>query len=225
MSLSCVSSMDKHRTLDKFVHRKSSDKGSSTPFLCERCNKTIFGSQLFADHQKICSRWYCTVCSKTFHREDTFKKHLRLNCPPKRHQCSKCTATFSRASDKNTHEVKCQSQPKLKCLGCNTVFLTPQHLASHICDQLLSVSPGSQFNQTTPQTFVFLDLETTGLLSTKKHPQITEFCALAVHIETLQNPATKNLPRVVDKLCLHFHPTTLIQDGARQVTGICCHFS
>ena len=70
-----------------------------------------------------------------------------------------------------------------------------------------------------PNTFVFLDLETTGLPEGNNFPQITELSLVAVHIENLDNIAFNNTPRVINKLQLTFSPTKLITPGATLITG------
>ncbi|XP_044162092.1 three prime repair exonuclease 2 [Bufo gargarizans] len=73
------------------------------------------------------------------------------------------------------------------------------------------------------KTFVFLDLEATGLNADL--PKITEICLIAVHVSSLENPATNDsgevqLPRVLDKLCLCVDPGKPISEGASSITGL-----
>ncbi|KAM4696686.1 three prime repair exonuclease 2 [Rhinophrynus dorsalis] len=73
------------------------------------------------------------------------------------------------------------------------------------------------------KTFVFLDLEATGL--NNDHPKITELCLVAVHISSLENPDTDasgelQLPRVLDKLCLCVDPVKPVTQVASKITGL-----
>ncbi|XP_053329580.1 three prime repair exonuclease 2 [Spea bombifrons] len=73
------------------------------------------------------------------------------------------------------------------------------------------------------KTFVFLDLEATGL--NKYLPKITEICLVAAHISSLQNPVTNEfgemqLPRVLDKLCLCVDPEKTINRYASEISGL-----
>ncbi|XP_056396744.1 three prime repair exonuclease 2 [Hyla sarda] len=73
------------------------------------------------------------------------------------------------------------------------------------------------------KTFVFLDLEATGL--NKDRPKITEICLIAVHVSSLENPVTNEagevqLPRVMDKLCLCVDPGKPLTEGASSITGL-----
>ncbi|XP_018667031.2 uncharacterized protein LOC108949427 [Ciona intestinalis] len=66
------------------------------------------------------------------------------------------------------------------------------------------------------QTYIFLDLETTGLVN----PQITEFCMIAVHANSLKGSAKIKTPRVIDKLVAVVDPLTQIQQRASEITGL-----
>ncbi|XP_018429871.1 PREDICTED: three prime repair exonuclease 2 [Nanorana parkeri] len=73
------------------------------------------------------------------------------------------------------------------------------------------------------KTFIFLDLEATGLHGDL--PKITELCLVAVHVSSLKNPATDDsgetqLPRVMDKLCLCVDPDKPLTKEASEITGL-----
>uniref|UniRef100_A0A8C5PN74 exodeoxyribonuclease III n=1 Tax=Leptobrachium leishanense TaxID=445787 RepID=A0A8C5PN74_9ANUR len=74
-----------------------------------------------------------------------------------------------------------------------------------------------------PKTFVFLDLETTGLKGDL--PKITEICLVAVHLSSLENRVTDEagqleLPRILDKMCLCVDPGKPITSYASEITGL-----
>ncbi|XP_072286489.1 three prime repair exonuclease 2 [Pyxicephalus adspersus] len=73
------------------------------------------------------------------------------------------------------------------------------------------------------KTYIFLDLEATGLNG--QHPKIMELCLVAVHVSSLKNPKTSDsgevqLPRVLDKLCLCVNPDKPITQIASEITGL-----
>ncbi|XP_034290148.1 three prime repair exonuclease 2 [Pantherophis guttatus] len=71
------------------------------------------------------------------------------------------------------------------------------------------------------QTFVFLDIESTGL--PRDQPCIAELCLFAVHQSSLQpSPQTKELqlPRIIDKLILCINPQKPFTVGAQIITGL-----
>ncbi|KAM4019525.1 three prime repair exonuclease 2 [Anomaloglossus baeobatrachus] len=73
------------------------------------------------------------------------------------------------------------------------------------------------------KTFVFLDLEATGL--NQDLPKITEICLIAVHVSSMENPVTNEsgevqLPRVMDKLCFCVDPGKPLTEGASRITGL-----
>ncbi|XP_077335680.1 three prime repair exonuclease 2-like [Lithobates pipiens] len=73
------------------------------------------------------------------------------------------------------------------------------------------------------KTFIFLDLEATGLNWTL--PKITELCLVAVHASSLRSPTTNDpgeiqLPRVLDKLCLCVNPVKPLTPKASEITGL-----
>ncbi|KAM5221956.1 three prime repair exonuclease 2 [Ctenodactylus gundi] len=73
------------------------------------------------------------------------------------------------------------------------------------------------------ETFVFLDLEATGLPSVD--PEIAEISLFAVHRSSLENPdrdesGTPVLPRVLDKLTLCMCPERPFAAKASEITGL-----
>lgn len=76
------------------------------------------------------------------------------------------------------------------------------------------------------QTLIFLDLEATGLPSSR--PKVTELCLLAVHRCALESPPTPQgqpptvppPPRVVDKLSLCVAPGKACSPEASKITGL-----
>lgn len=76
------------------------------------------------------------------------------------------------------------------------------------------------------QTFIFLDLEATGLPLSQ--PKVTELCLLAVHRHALENTSTSGgqpcpvpkPPRVVDKLSLCIAPRKACSSAASKITGL-----
>nr|XP_060616865.1 three prime repair exonuclease 2 [Anolis sagrei ordinatus] len=75
------------------------------------------------------------------------------------------------------------------------------------------------------QTFVFLDIETTGL--PRHQPHMAELCLFAVHrrslLPSLPNDALtpqEQLPRVIDKLTLCINPQKPFTPGAKVITGL-----
>ncbi|XP_012668646.1 three prime repair exonuclease 2 [Otolemur garnettii] len=73
------------------------------------------------------------------------------------------------------------------------------------------------------ETFVFLDLEATGLPSVE--PEIAEIALFAVHRSSLENPeqdasGTPVLPRILDKLTLCMCPERPFTTKASEITGL-----
>ncbi|XP_033863040.2 three prime repair exonuclease 2-like [Acipenser ruthenus] len=88
---------------------------------------------------------------------------------------------------------------------------------------LESSSPNCHQMSAPFQTFVFLDLEATGLRDDR--PRVTELCLAAVHRFSLENPpgggrARPQLPRVMDKLCLCADPHKLVCQRALELSGL-----
>lgn len=74
------------------------------------------------------------------------------------------------------------------------------------------------------KTFVFLDLEGTGLSET--NPQITEMALVAIHRDSLQSSSTmlsvvpmRGLPRIMDELVICFKPQKDLTREAARLTG------
>ncbi|XP_075042173.1 three prime repair exonuclease 2-like [Mixophyes fleayi] len=73
------------------------------------------------------------------------------------------------------------------------------------------------------RTFIFLDLEATGLNA--DDPKITELALVAVHVSSLENPVRDasgepQLPRVLDKLCLCVDPGKPLTQVASEITHL-----
>lgn len=52
----------------------------------------------------------CTICKKTFTRQDILKKHIAKHNEKKKHRCEKCGKDFKRKDDKTCHERICRGQ-------------------------------------------------------------------------------------------------------------------
>ncbi|XP_030048270.1 three prime repair exonuclease 2 [Microcaecilia unicolor] len=73
------------------------------------------------------------------------------------------------------------------------------------------------------QTYVFLDLEATGLRYDR--PRIAEICLIAVNLHSLENPERDEAgdllpPRILDKICLCVDPLIPLTPKATQITGL-----
>lgn len=68
-------------------------------------------------------------------------------------------------------------------------------------------------------TFVFFDIEATGLLSCDP-PKITELAFIACSREHLLKAEAKKVPRVLPKLILPVNPMKVIQPEATRLTGM-----
>ncbi|XP_054834289.1 three-prime repair exonuclease 1 [Eublepharis macularius] len=76
------------------------------------------------------------------------------------------------------------------------------------------------------ETFVFMDLEATGLPPSQ--PKIAEMCLFAVNRHAFENPQYSNsssrpvplFPRLVDKLCICINPDKPFTPAASTITGL-----
>ncbi|XP_011053506.1 PREDICTED: uncharacterized protein LOC105145485 isoform X2 [Acromyrmex echinatior] len=68
------------------------------------------------------------------------------------------------------------------------------------------------------QTFVFFDLETTGLIQENVMPRITEIALVAVSTESIRNGNKNCLPRVLHKLVLPVNPQKVIPVQVQHMT-------
>ncbi|XP_044733344.1 uncharacterized protein LOC123295947 [Chrysoperla carnea] len=71
------------------------------------------------------------------------------------------------------------------------------------------------------KTFVFIDLETTGLRNYKHEAKITEMCLVAVNRCHLMSNFPQQIPRILNKLNLCFYPQKQISPYASKLTGLC----
>ena len=86
---------------------KTTDNETLQEFICRKCQACFLYPKDFTTHCEVCEKYLCNICKKVFLSAMTYKKHLKSNCPPKRHMCTCCKKTFSRKSDKDHHERKC----------------------------------------------------------------------------------------------------------------------
>uniref|UniRef100_A0A8C5WRG7 exodeoxyribonuclease III n=1 Tax=Laticauda laticaudata TaxID=8630 RepID=A0A8C5WRG7_LATLA len=119
-------------------------------------------------------------------------------------------------SQSNSSSLEVVSAPKLKAFK--------NRLGSHL-SRMIQDLPALLFSMTEPldfyQTFVFLDIESTGL--PRDQPRIAELCLFAVHQSSLQpSPQTKGpqLPRIIDKLILCVDPQKPFTLCAEAITGL-----
>ncbi|XP_053153774.1 three prime repair exonuclease 2-like [Hemicordylus capensis] len=76
------------------------------------------------------------------------------------------------------------------------------------------------------ETFVFMDLEATGLPPSR--PKIAEMCLFSVNRHALENPQYSNsfpkptplFPHLVDKLCIYINPDKPFTPTASSITGL-----
>ena len=117
------------------------------------------------------------------------------------------------------------------CVCILTCFITISHVFRDSSETRMaqpSTNNKSSQEEDKPAiaTFVFLDLESTGLGGDGKQPRITELCLVAVHRDNLQDPCKDDTPRVLNKLTLCTYPMKVVEHGAAQITGeMLCHFS
>ena len=77
----------------------------------------------------------------------------------------------------------------------------------------------SYITRALPETFVFLDLETTDLIRRSKIPEIIEISMLAVSRGALKSSDKSELPRVIHKLSVPLRPRNKIQPRAAEITS------
>ncbi|XP_028046087.1 uncharacterized protein LOC105833606 isoform X2 [Monomorium pharaonis] len=70
------------------------------------------------------------------------------------------------------------------------------------------------------QTFVFFDLETTGLIREKDMPKITEIALIAVSRESICNCNGNSLPRILQKLVIPVNPQKIIPPNVEHMTKL-----
>ncbi len=203
---------------------------------CSKCQCNFFGHKKLSEHMISCNRWHCLVCKKTFHYESTYTKHLQQNCPPKYFSCNTCSKSYSRNSDLAAHKRKCVIETVLQCDKCKKCFLTSAEQKTHLCpfmeinaacgivgtdgENAKEHSPNDTSTKPFPRTFIFYDLETTGLIQDKRYPDITQICLIAIPYDGLYNVAEHNTPSVHNKLTLCFRPVQQMSASAKHITGI-----
>ncbi|XP_029166147.1 uncharacterized protein LOC114936954 [Nylanderia fulva] len=70
------------------------------------------------------------------------------------------------------------------------------------------------------QTFIFFDLETTGLINGNSIPRITEIALIGVARESIYNSNKTSLPRVLHKLVLPINPQKVIPPNVQHMTKL-----
>ncbi|KAL6442148.1 hypothetical protein ACFW04_002445 [Cataglyphis niger] len=70
------------------------------------------------------------------------------------------------------------------------------------------------------QTFIFFDLETTGLIQGKIMPRIMEIALVAVTRESMRNSNKASSPRVLHKLILPINPQKIIPPNVEYMTKL-----
>jgi len=69
------------------------------------------------------------------------------------------------------------------------------------------------------QTFVFFDVETTGLIQGRVMPRITEIALIAVSRESICNGNRDSFPRILHKLVLPVNPRKVIPPNVEHLTS------
>ncbi|XP_070552829.1 uncharacterized protein [Ptychodera flava] len=124
------------------------------------------------------------------------------------HGCPRTSADLKLSSPVSAGQN--ETEPPLESELCDIT----KHLEPEVKSE---VSPEGD-NRPPIKTFVFLDLETTDLISYyRPMPRITEIAMLAVHREGL---ASTNETRIIDKLVMCIDPVDDIHTRAAEITGL-----
>jgi len=69
------------------------------------------------------------------------------------------------------------------------------------------------------QTFIFFDLETTGLITEKIMPKITEIALVAIARKSINSNYNNTPPRVLHKLVIPINPQKIISSKIEHLTS------
>ena len=119
------------KALTDYYTKVNNIAGMYKIFLCSKCCLYIRGLYAYDKHVATCEKYKCSVCNKTFHSKQTYEKHYKVNCPPRRFSCHRCKKTYARSSDRDQHLRKCVVGNVFICEICNFKFLSAHWLEDH----------------------------------------------------------------------------------------------
>ena len=106
------------------------------PFKCHICEKKFRRVDGLQVHKRIHTgeKYKCDICDKKFKQSGSLNVHKRIHTEENPFQCYFCSARFRLCSQKNDHERKEHTRPKIKCpwSGCQSEFNANSNLRMHI---------------------------------------------------------------------------------------------
>ncbi|CAC5372221.1 KRAB [Mytilus coruscus] len=135
----CFLMFDSSSLLKQHLVKHKAD--TSTNIICSCCKKTFKTKFKLRKHMKSKHMKYhtiqftkkmykCEKCGKLFHRQDTFKSHVKFHEAPK-HQCQICDKTFYLKTNLSKH--KKTHKKRLECRSCLAVFTDRENYELHNC--------------------------------------------------------------------------------------------
>ena len=95
--------------------------------MCQNCHQHFSAKQKCQIHQSKCLQGKtCVHCNAHFRSLREFAQH---KCEIK---CKHCNKSFSKSSNKQSHEGKCQGH-SIQCKKCKKTFQSQKGLGKHVC--------------------------------------------------------------------------------------------
>ncbi|XP_063434916.1 zinc finger protein 567-like [Mytilus trossulus] len=138
----CFLMFDSGSLLKQHLVKHKTD--TSTKIICSCCKKTFKTKLKLRKHMRTKHMKYpatqftkktfislkCEKCGKVFHRQDTFKSHMKFHEAPK-HKCQICDKAFYLKTNLSKH--KKTHKKRLECQSCQAVFTDRENYELHNC--------------------------------------------------------------------------------------------
>ncbi|VDI06905.1 Hypothetical predicted protein [Mytilus galloprovincialis] len=138
----CFLMFDSSSLLKQHMVKHKADTPSK--IICSCCKKTFktklkLRKHMRSKHMKYPAMQFtkktfvtikCEKCSKVFHRQDTFKSHMKFHEAPK-HKCQICDKAFYLKTNLSKH--KKTHKKRLECQSCQAVFTDRENYELHNC--------------------------------------------------------------------------------------------